>query len=79
MKKIIASLKNPVILRSVLGAIVIVGVIAVSLFYFKTENRVFIDDSLVSAPITSIGPTTPGKLKSISAVAGQAVKKGDAL
>jgi multidrug resistance efflux pump len=48
-------------------------------YLLKTNDRVFIENSLVQAPITSISADTPGKLMKNLVFEGDSVKKGDAL
>jgi len=80
MKKFIEQLKNPVV-SAVLMIIVIVGlVLGGTFFYLKgMKGRISIENSLVNIPIIPVVPTTAGKLKTVSVIEGQKVKKGDAL
>ncbi len=55
-------------------------ILLITMYYFiKTEKRVFIENSLVSAPITSISSEVPGKLMKNLVFEGDFVKKGDLL
>lgn len=79
MKQKISLIKNKTFLKRagiVLAVILLVGLI---LFYEKTTGRVFIDDSLISAPVISISSTTTGKLKELDVTEGQLVSRGDKL
>jgi len=49
------------------------------LYYFLSEQRVKIDDSIISAPISTLSPSTSGILKEMDVADGQMVKKGDQL
>lgn len=79
MKQKISKLKDKAFLKKagIVAAILIVifGII----FLAKTLNRVFIDNSLISAPVITISPTSGGKIKEIDVTEGQYVKKGDIL
>ncbi len=80
MKNLIQKLKNPIVSR-IMIIILLVGLTVGGLFfYFKEmQGRVKIENSLVNAVIVPIAPTTVGKLRTISVIEGQKVKKGDAL
>jgi multidrug resistance efflux pump len=48
-------------------------------YFLKTADRVFIENSIVQAPITSISNDIPGKLMKNLVFEGDVVKKGDSL
>lgn len=77
MKQKISKIKNPKVYRTLIA--IIVGVLALGglLYYEMTKARVFIDDSLVSAPVTTIAPTSTGTLTELDVYEGQHIKKGD--
>ncbi len=79
MKKIFKLFRNPKFVKIAGGVLIFIVVLAGAIFVLKTQGRVNIENSLVSAPITTLSPTTPGKIKSIEVAEGQKVKKGDAL
>lgn len=79
MKNLFKHLKNPKVLRTVISIVGIIIVLAGVLFYESTRNRVFIDNSLVDAPITTIAPSIAGTLNEIDVYEGEKVKKGDAV
>ena len=79
MKKIFAKLNNPKIIRTLIALILICIILGGIFFYLKTEQRVSIENSLVSSPIIPLSSSLPGKLKTVSAIEGQEVKKGDAV
>lgn len=72
-------LKNRNILRMIFVGGVVVSLIGGYLFYQKTMDRVFIDTSLISAPVITISPSTGGKLQRMNVTEGQFVTKGDTL
>lgn len=79
MKKVLAKFRKPKVIRTlgiVIGLLLLVGVV---LFFLKTENRVSIENSIVSGPITTLSSTTPGELRTVFVTDGQKVKKGDSL
>src|SRR5258706_5197751 len=79
MKKRLAILKHRTFLRG-LAVIVVLGLlIGGYIFYQKSRDRVQVDDSLISAPIIPLSPTTSGKLTQMNATEGQNVTRGDSL
>jgi multidrug resistance efflux pump len=83
MKKIINLIKyiirNKTARRAFIIFIVLVSVLSADIFYLSTTNKVYIEDSLINAPIISISPDSPGKIMDNFVVNGDAVKKGDSL
>lgn len=79
MKNLFAKLRNPKIFKPLSFVVVILIVVASYYFYAAREGRVFIDDSLIQAPIIAVAPTTPGKLLATDVYENQMVKKGDPL
>ena len=57
----------------------IVLLVGAYVFYQKKTGRIFIDDSLVAAPVITISPTNAGKVTEMDAYDGEEVKKGDTL
>ncbi len=79
MKKKLALIKNKAFLKKAgifLAALLVIGSI---IFLLKTTDRVFIDDSVITAPVISVSSTANGKLKELDVTEGQLVKKGDVL
>jgi len=79
MKKILRLFKNKQFLQSGIVLITVIIMVILSIFYLITENRISIEDSVVSSPIISVSPSTPGILKNIYVSSGNPVKKGDVL
>lgn len=77
MKKLLAKIKNPNVLHVLIVLLIAVLAIGGLLFIELTSGRVFIDDSLVQSPISSLSPTNPGKLQELDVYEGEYVKKGD--
>lgn len=79
MKNLLAKIKNPKVLRIVILVAVAVATIVSVVFYSLRVDRIFIDDSLIQAPIISIAPITPGTLSEMDVYEGEKVRKGDSL
>lgn len=79
MKKLIAYLKDPKIIRRILIIAAIIAIVASYYFYQKTQGRINIVNSQVSAPLINIAPSAPGKLTELDATEGHSVKTGDVL
>lgn len=79
MGKLFSKLKDPKIRRIVIlvvvGCLLIGGIFA----YLLLANRVFIDDSLVQAPLISIAPDQASQLLETDVYEGEYVKRGDQL
>lgn len=78
-KSLIAKIREPKTMRILLIIALAIAIIGGYLFYAKLADRVFIDDSLISAPIVTFSPTTPGQILSLKVYDGEKVKRGDAL
>lgn len=71
--------KNKQFIRGLITLVVVV-LLSAGVFYLeKTHDRVFIDDSLVEAPIINVSPTQSEKLMEIDVYDGQKVTRGDVL
>lgn len=79
MKNVFKQLRNPKVLKILIAFVVLALVTGAYVFYEKTTNRVFIDDSLVSAPVINVAPSTSGKETELDVYENQQVKKGDPL
>ena len=79
LKSQFAKLKEPRILRIIIVAAVIILLLAGFFLYEKMTDRVFVDDSLIQAPIISIAPDAQGKILDIKVYDGEIIKKGDAV
>jgi len=79
LKSKIAKLKEPKVLRIVIIATVVILLLAGFYLYEKRTNRVFVDNSLIQAPIISIAPDAQGKILDIKVYDGEKIKKGDAV
>lgn len=79
MKKLFALFKNKTFVKRFAIILVVVLLISSYIIYEKIANRVFIDDSLIQAPIITISPATAGKVQEIDVSEGQSVQKGDQL
>jgi multidrug resistance efflux pump len=79
MKKTVSVLKSKTFLKKLAVVLAVILILGAFFFFEKTTNRVFIDDSLISAPVINVSSTTGGKLKELDVTEGQEVKKGDVL
>lgn len=77
MKNLFAKLKDPKVLKTLMVIVGIVLIVSGFIFYEMVKDRVFIDNSLVEAPITIISPTNSGTLTELDVYEGEKVKKGD--
>lgn len=79
MKQLFTHLKDPKIFKPLLVGVVILLSVVLYWFYQIRSERVFIDDSLVDAPLITIVPSTSGMLTELDVHEGEYVKKGDRL
>ncbi len=77
--KLFAKFRSKKFRQIFLAVFLLVILIAGGVFYLKREGRVFIDDSLVEAPIISLTSPAPGVLNESDVTEGQAVHIGDQL
>jgi len=79
MKKIFSLFKNKTFVRTI-GIVLAVFIICGLYIYFQeTTGRVFIDKSVIQAPVLTISPSTAGKVQEIDVQEGQTVQNGDTL
>jgi multidrug resistance efflux pump len=79
VKKFFSLFKNKKFLISA-GSVLALILVAVSYIVFqKVTGRVFIDDSLIQAPVITISPSESGKVQEIDVKEGQSVQTGDTL
>ena len=79
MKKMFSLLKNKNFLRSFSVVFIIILFIGLYIYFQLTTGRIFIDNSLIQAPLISVSPTLPGKVLEIAVKEGQSVENGDTL
>src|SRR5258708_23453783 len=79
MKKFFSLFKNKKFVKRFIIGVAIVFLILAYIFYEKFQGRIFIDDSLIQAPIITISPSTSGKVQEVDVTEGQRVQKGDTL
>ncbi len=79
MKKLFAKIKNPKVLRVLITILLVILFVGGYVFYQFKEGRVGIDNSVVSAPIITISPLTPGKLEEMDVYENESIKKGDTI
>ncbi|HSD98261.1 MAG TPA: HlyD family efflux transporter periplasmic adaptor subunit [Patescibacteria group bacterium] len=79
MKNLLQKIKNPKVFKPLLIVTMIVVVVVSYIFYQIRSARVFIDDSLVQAPLVIVSPSTSGTLTALTVYEGEYVNKGDSL
>jgi len=79
MKKLFLLFKNKQFLKN--AGVVCVAILLVSIYIFfqKTTGRIFIDNSIIQAPVITISPSLAGKVTEIDVKEGQTVQTGDTL
>lgn len=79
IRQILAIIKNPRFLRPILGVLFVLVILGIFIFFEKKRDRVFVDNSLIEAPVVNVTSINPGKLAEIDVYEGEKVKKGDVL
>ncbi|HSX08612.1 MAG TPA: efflux RND transporter periplasmic adaptor subunit [Candidatus Saccharimonadales bacterium] len=79
MKKAVAKFKDRQFLKRFGIVVLILLVIGAIIVYENFQGRIFIDDSLVQAPIITISPSSSGQVQELDVTEGQRVQKGDTL
>lgn len=79
MKRTLARFKERQFLKRLGIILVILLLIGAYVLYKELSGRVFIDDSLIQAPIITISPSTSGSVQEMDVTEGQTVQKGDTL
>ncbi len=79
MKKLLAKIRNPKVLRVIIGVSLVLIITGGYVYYEKTNHRVKIDNSVITAPLISIVPSAPGTLSELDAIEGHYVSAGDVL
>jgi multidrug resistance efflux pump len=79
MKKLFMLFKNKNFLRIFGGLVILIALAVVYISFQKTTGRVFIDKSLIQAPVLTISPSSAGKVHEIDVKEGQTVQNGDTL
>lgn len=79
MKKIITLFKNRKFLKTIAGIGLLILAGGIYVIFQKTTSRIYIDKSLIQAPIIVISPSGSGKVLDINVKEGQTVQTGDTL
>lgn len=79
MKKFFARFKDKKFRRIFIGVILVVLLIVAYITFQKYTGRVFIDNSLIQAPVIAVSPSIAGKVKEMDVKEGQMVSPGDPL
>jgi len=79
MKKLFSLFKNKKFTRTVVIALVLMLLWGAYVYFQQTTGRIFIDKSVIQAPVLTISPSSAGKVQEIDVKEGQAVQNGDTL
>jgi len=79
MKRTLARFKERQFLKRLGIILVIILLIGSYVLYKELMGKVFIDDSLIQAPVITISPSTSGTVQEMDVTEGQTVQKGDTL
>lgn len=81
MKKIFINLKNSKFRKIIVavGIFVLILLIGFYVYIQKITDRIFIDKSVIQAPVITISSSTQGKVQEIDVKEGQTVVSGDTL
>jgi multidrug resistance efflux pump len=79
MKNLLSLFKNKKFLRASGITILVILLVAGYIFFQKTTGRVYIDNSLIQAPLITISPTESGVVQEMDVKEGQTVSEGDTL
>ncbi len=79
MKKIFSLFKNKKFLKIFGVTLFLCALIGSYVLYEELSGRVFIDNSLIQAPIITIAPSISGKVREMDVTEGQYVTKGQQL
>lgn len=79
MKKAVSKIRDKQFLKK-FGIFLVIVLLIISYFlYTNMKGRIFIDDSLIQAPIITVSPSSAGKVQEMDVTEGQFVQKGDPL
>ena len=79
MKRVVSKFKDKQFLKRFFIVLAVLLLIGGYITYQKIADRIFIDDSLIQAPIITISPSGAGKVQEIDVTEGQRVQRGDQL
>ena len=79
MKKSLFKFKNRTFVIAIGGLVLLIIAASLYLYFQKTNGRIYIDNSLIEAPVITISPSLTGKVQEIDVKEGQTVDNGDTL
>lgn len=79
MKRKFAVVKTKKFWRIAIVVILVALLVGSYFLYQALTGRIFIDDSLIQAPVITISPSETGNVQEIDVTEGQTVQKGDTL
>lgn len=77
MKNAKKLIKNKKVIRVTLAVLLMALIIGGFFFWETRRDRVFMDDSLITADVVTVSPATAGVLTEMDAIEGKPIKKGD--
>jgi multidrug resistance efflux pump len=79
MKKIFSLFKNRKFLKIAGSLLLLIILLSIYIVFQELNGRIFIDNSLIQAPVITISPSQSGKVQEIDVQEGQTVQTGDTL
>ncbi|MGD0523457.1 MAG: efflux RND transporter periplasmic adaptor subunit [Candidatus Microgenomates bacterium] len=79
MKTIISLFKNKRFLKTAGGVLLLILIVVSYVLFQKMTGRIYINNSLIQAPIITISPTQSGNVQEMDVKEGQMVQEGDTL
>ncbi len=79
MKKIFSLFKNRKFLKITGTVCLLILLTGLFIFFQETTGRIYIDNSLIQAPVIIVSPSYAGKVEEIDVKEGQTVQSGDTL
>ena len=65
--------------RGVLVLLIVLAAIAGILYWNDLQSKIYIENAQITAPVISIGPSTPGIIKEVDVAVGDSVRKDQVL
>lgn len=79
MKNLMTKFKDPKFLKIFGGIVAVIIIVVLYVVFEETTNRVFIDNSIIQAPVITVTPAISGTVQEMDVKEGQKVEAGDTL
>lgn len=79
MKNVYTKLKQPKFFKSFMIFLVIIAVVSIAFYLNAKSGKITIENSIISAQLINIAPSSPGKMDEMNVYENEIVKKGDPL